>query len=55
MALKISPGRWGKTTPKERVGREGLWLEGRLFQLQWGDGGTLQRSSHFLGALEKWS
>ena len=24
---------------RERVGREGLWLEGRVLQLQWGNGG----------------
>ena len=28
-----------------RVGREGLWLEGRALQLHWGDGGTLQRGA----------
>ena len=28
---------------RERAGREGLWLEGRALQLQWGmGGGTLQ-------------
>ena len=27
---------------KERAGREGVWLEGRVLQLQWGMGGTLQ-------------
>ena len=27
---------------KERAGREGVWLEGRVLQLHWGMGGTLQ-------------
>ena len=27
---------------KERAGRKGGWLEGRVLQLQWGMGGTLQ-------------
>ena len=31
---------------KERAGREGVWLEGRVLQLQWGTGGT---SKHQLG------
>ena len=31
---------------KERTGREGVWLEGRLLQLQWGLGGP---SKHQLG------
>ena len=31
---------------KERAGREGVWLEGRVLQLQWGMGGP---SKHQLG------
>ena len=32
---------------KERAGREGVWLEGRVLQLQWGMGGG--PSKHQLG------
>ena len=37
---------------RERVGREGLWLEGRVLQLQWGDGGDLPKGS--LGRTHIW-
>ena len=36
---------WGGRRGKERAGREGVWLEGRFLQLQWGMGGDLPNTS----------
>ena len=43
---KKSQGGWGEEG-RERAGREWLWLEGRVLQLQWGMGGG--PSKHQLG------
>ena len=39
---KKSQGGWGEEEGRGGGGREGFWLEGRVLQLQWGMGGTLQ-------------
>ena len=43
-ALQKSQGGWGGRG-REREGREGLWLEGRVLQLQWGMGGDPPNTS----------